>query len=412
MGGIRNILALGLLFSTGVVYAGDPVNDYARAQKCYYQLDKSSVRGWSQCQSKFSDLIEQYPKSSQAKKSLFNLGRLAEERHEKFSQIEDLEFAIKKYNEFLRQFPDDPLADDCLFRIAELRRKNGEKEKADRALQAMLERYPNGDMAAKVGATEPSQAIINLIESPKPPAPVFLAPTAPVVANPIKTIVIDPGHGGSDTGAKGPKGTKEAVVSLQIARKLAAELKKDLGVKVLLTRTSNRELSLDERNQFANQHQADLFISVHANASTIRKARGVQTFYLNNATSEASSRLATAENKVIGKPLDLSSRILSTMLQNANTDESRVFAQTVQGSLVGSLSEYYSGVEDLKVATALFYVLVGVKAPSILVETSFISNPTEELRLNDTGYQWAVAKGITAGVKKYLAGQKQTASSL
>ncbi|MDO8494449.1 MAG: N-acetylmuramoyl-L-alanine amidase, partial [Deltaproteobacteria bacterium] len=121
--------------------------------------------------------------------------------------------------------------------------------------------------------------------------------------------------------------------------------------------------------------------------------------------------LASFENKALGKSLDLSSRVLTTMLQNANTEDSRVLAVEVHKSLIDGLSNNYSEVKDLKVATALFDVLIGVKAPSILVETSFITHPREEARLRDSSYQWKVARGIAAGVKKFIKGHQQTPQS-
>ena len=229
---------------------------------------------------------------------------------------------------------------------------------------------------------------------------------------PIRRIVIDPGHGGKDPGAIGPRGIKEKDVALQIAKKLALRLKKDLGLEVYLTRTKDVFLSLEERSAFAERKKADLFISIHANAADSKDLKGVETFYLNNASSRAAERLADRENKMSTKKMNDVQTILTTMLQNANTEESRDIAGHVQKNLMGSLQKHYSGVEDLSVHTALFYVLVGAKSPSILVETSFVTNPKEEMRLKDSQYQWSMALGITNGIRKYIEQQSKYASSL
>lgn len=382
------------LSASALLLAEDPPADkaYSEAQACYQSLNKKNSKGWDACIRRFQNI-------AQSPKALFSAGRLAHEKQEITQSKQDLETVFRLFNDFLRRYPKDPLADDALFRIARLRfEAMKETEKAKRALSALLVRYPTGDMA------EPAAEYLKKLEGGQ--TPVITVPTtgpAPTDAEDknIKVIVIDPGHGGEDTGAVGKKGTKESVVTLQIARKLAFQLKKELGVDVFLTRTNHKALSLEERNQLASAKKADLFISIHANANPSRKLSGVQTFYLNNASSEAASRLAERENKATKGKMSLSDRILSTMLQNANTDDSRSLAHAVQKTLVHRLRRDYPDVADLNVDSALFYVLVGAKCPSILVETSFLSHPEEELRLKATNYQWAIADGVAQGVKHF-----------
>ncbi|MBI4125148.1 MAG: N-acetylmuramoyl-L-alanine amidase [Deltaproteobacteria bacterium] len=401
------------------------VNDYAFAQKCYHSLNKSSAGGWGHCIEKFEQVVAKYPDTPQAQKAIYSVGRLSHEKYEMDGKSEDLERALQFYNRFLKEYPKDSMADDCLYHIAVLRfEKQGDRTRALRALGALLQRYPEGDRAGaalgllkQIGGEEPAAAQ----ERPGPAVPELAPRRIPDPAQNtaakekdfmVRTVVIDPGHGGNDPGARGMAGTKEAEVSLQIARKLAFHLKKKLGLNVLLTRTNNRHVSLEERTGLANRQKADLFISIHANAHASRQVRGIQTFYLNNATSEAARKLANRENKVAGRTLSLSERILTTMLQNANTLESRDLAHWVQQTLVSRLSRNYSGIEDLKVDTAIFQVLDGVECPSILVETSFITNPREEQRLRDSEYQWSLADGMTQGIGKYIQSRNALASSL
>jgi len=214
--------------------------------------------------------------------------------------------------------------------------------------------------------------------------------------------VIDPGHGGDQKGAVGPGGTKEKDIALAISKKLANQIRKKTGAKVYLTRSGDKTLSLEARDRFAVRRGADLFISVHANAATNRSMSGIETYYLNNATDRAAQKLAARENRASRKKLSDVEHILSTMLQNIDTVESRKLAIKVQGSLMKRMRKRYPGVKNRKVRSALFYVLVGAKCPAILVETSFISNPREEKRLKNKNYQDHLSIAIADGVERYL----------
>lgn len=434
-GGVVLVVLVSLLGAVAIATPPNPVTEYAFAQKCYHSLDKTADHGWEKCIHKFKTIVDDFPKSELAPNALFSIGRLYQEKFDTSHDAQDLQKAFETYNVFLKAHPKEPLSDDALYRIGTMRlEKQHDKAKATKAFAALLERYPESDMALLAQkylqklegtlsspVTEPVISIEPAADEESPTLPRLPAKlprleekgTSPAQENfSIKTVVIDAGHGGDDPGAIGPHGTKEAVVALQIARKLSFKLKNDLGLKTHLTRTRNKTLTLEERNQKANRIGADLFISIHANANDSSKVSGVQTFYLNNATNKAASRLATRENKSAGKKLDLSQQILSTMLQNANTDESRDLAREVHNAMVKHLRRSQNSVKDLKVDSALFYVLVGAKSPSILVETSFISNPKEEKRLKDSDFQWEVAEGIAQGVKNYLQSRQKMASSL
>jgi N-acetylmuramoyl-L-alanine amidase len=216
------------------------------------------------------------------------------------------------------------------------------------------------------------------------------------------TIVIDPGHGGDEDGAIGPGGTKEKDVTLAIAKRLANELRSKLGARVYLTRTRDTTMTLEQRNQVAVRKKADLFISIHANASRDRSISGIETYFLNNASDEAAARLAARENRNAGKKLTEVEHILSTMLQNYDAAESMELAKNVHGRLAKKVTRKHGRIKDRGVRSALFYVLVGAKCPAILVETAFISNPKEEKLLKNRKYQRNVADAIADGVKGYL----------
>jgi N-acetylmuramoyl-L-alanine amidase len=225
----------------------------------------------------------------------------------------------------------------------------------------------------------------------------------------VRRIVIDPGHGGKDPGALGYlKGVKEKTITLQIGKRLARKLEAR-GYEVLMTRTTDTYLTLEERTAFANTRNADLFISIHTNAHRNRSARGVETYILNFATDADAIRVAAMENATSTKNISDLQTILTDLMQNAKIDESGRLASHVQSSIYGTLKTRYSEVKNLGVKQAPFYVLLGAQMPSILVETSFISNPTECKRLVDPGYQDHLADAIIVGVERYIQDLQPTA---
>jgi len=224
----------------------------------------------------------------------------------------------------------------------------------------------------------------------------------------IRRVVIDPGHGGKDPGAIGPGGLREKDVVLKIAMKLEKRLQRDLGLETILTRRDDVFIPLDERTAIANTRRADLFVSVHANATRGRRTRGVETYVLNFATDEESMELAARENAVSTTKLSDLQYILYDLMQTAKIGESRALAEHVQGSVCGRLSREYSRIRNLGVKEAPFYVLIGANMPCILIEVSFISNKLEERRLRDERYLDELVSGITEGIALYMKEIGQT----
>ena len=224
----------------------------------------------------------------------------------------------------------------------------------------------------------------------------------------VKRVVIDPGHGGRDTGAIGPHGVREKDVALAIARTLAERLR-ELGFTVVLTRKDDTYVSLDERTRIANEARADLFVSVHCNAARSRKLAGVETWTLNVASDRYATRLATFENADAERTVSDLRLILADLATRANTTDARELAQSVQESLVRTLRSRVGRVGDHDVKHALFYVLLGARMPAILVETGFISNPVEESRLRTRKYQASTAEAIARGVKEFVDGRQRLA---
>ncbi len=231
------------------------------------------------------------------------------------------------------------------------------------------------------------------------------------VASVKKRIVLDPGHGGHDPGAVGPKNLYEKDVVLDIALKLKKILAKDPNLEIFLTRETDIFIPLEQRTAIANSKNADLFVSVHANASPRRDAKGIETYLLNWTSDEEAMKVAARENAISLKKMkkmnegkDVLDIMLSDLRRDNKRDESLKLANFVQQSLVNNLNKSYSHVVDHGVKQALFYVLFGAQMPSVLVEVSFISNPLEEKLLSKDGYRSELARSMASGINKYMSG--------
>ncbi|AAR35198.2 N-acetylmuramoyl-L-alanine amidase [Geobacter sulfurreducens] len=222
----------------------------------------------------------------------------------------------------------------------------------------------------------------------------------------IRRIVVDPGHGGHDPGAVGAHGTQEKNVVLAIGLKLAEKLRDELGIDVVMTRSTDVFIPLEERTAIANKVNADLFVSIHANASLNRGASGIETYYLNLAKTEKAAQLAARENGTSLEKVSLLQAILFDLMANYKLNDSAHLAEEVQKALYRKLHGQYPSTRNLGVKQGPFYVLVGATMPSILVETAFISNEAEEERLKDSSYQEQAAEGILEGVKGYISSLK------
>ncbi len=226
-----------------------------------------------------------------------------------------------------------------------------------------------------------------------------------------RKIVIDAGHGGHDPGAVGLKGLYEKDVVLDIALKLEQILLADPLNEVFLTRETDVFIPLEERTVTANKKNADFFVSIHANASPRRKAKGIETYLLNWTDDEGAMRVAARENRISLKKMKAMNRkmqidvldiIKSDLMRQNKRDESVKLAHYIQKSMVSTLDNGDNNILDLGVKQGLFYVLFGARMPSVLVEVSFISNPEEEKLLSEESHRMQIAKSIAEGLNKYL----------
>ncbi|MDX2495235.1 MAG: N-acetylmuramoyl-L-alanine amidase [Desulfuromusa sp.] len=257
-------------------------------------------------------------------------------------------------------------------------------------------------------SVEADDSIASILNSSSDRQPVLHVPQE-VHDEGIHLIVVDAGHGGKDPGAIGPHNTYEKNVVLQMAKALAKALRQQLGVKVLLTRSDDRYLELRERTEYANQVGADLFISLHANATVNGKAYGVETYFLNLSKNNQAAEVAARENGTTLQDVSNLEAILFDLMANAKINESSRLAAEVQQSLVAGLRPHYSRIKDHGVKQGPFHVLLGATMPSVLIEAGFISHPREEKRLASADYQKRVATAIVKGVKSYSATIEQVA---
>ena len=219
----------------------------------------------------------------------------------------------------------------------------------------------------------------------------------------IRRIVVDPGHGGHDPGAMSPTGTREKDIVLQIGLKLSHKIREELGIDVVMTRSTDVFIELQERTAIANKVGADLFVSIHANASLNRAANGIETYYLNLAKTEKAAQLAAKENGTTLEKVSVLQAVLFDLMANYKLNDSAHLADEVQKSLYKKAQTGYPMVKNLGVKQGPFYVLVGATMPSILVETAFVSNERDEVKLKDPQYQDLTAEGILSGIKGYIA---------
>jgi N-acetylmuramoyl-L-alanine amidase len=226
----------------------------------------------------------------------------------------------------------------------------------------------------------------------------------------VARVVIDPGHGGHDPGAMN-NGLSEAELVLDVAMRLEKLLLNQPGVEVVMTRRSNVFVPLEERTALANREEADLFLSIHANASEDDRVRGIETYFLNFAPNPAAEVVAARENAASARTMRQLPDIVKAIALNNKIDESRDFASLVQSSMMDRLKRSNKSAKDLGVKQAPFMVLIGATMPSILAEVSFITNRQEAALLRSSAYRQQIATALFNGVMRYQKSLKAAAQT-
>jgi len=288
----------------------------------------------------------------------------------------------------------------------------------DKTTSRLVLEIPANKEIKIVTTQKDSKLVVDLIEldkksvlSAKPniapiinPVPVAIPPKAKRVARKkVPIIVIDPGHGGKDNGAKSRQGLLEKEVNLKISKRLKKILESRYGYRVILTRTDDTFIPLEERGEIANKSRADLFVSVHVNAAKRLSAHGIETYYLGNANSDQAQETAARENgELVHSVKDGQvQQILASLISTTKINDSAILAGHVQERLHSSVNKKYSNVKDLGVKEGPFFVLHDTNMPSILVEVGFITNSREEKRLRKSAYLDRLASSIARGIHEF-----------
>ena len=397
---------------------------YAIAAAYVWCIKAGDAAAPQQASAALQKLANAYPDSPHVPNAHYWQGRC-------YAHIDDADQAIMQYRLVLNHYADSDVAEDAQLELARAYAKQGYATRAESLYQNLvasakkpeivaaaseevevLKHREGQALALRRGVTDPrateGKSVATPVQKAKAKASAVKknAPTLRKVAPETltrqfgltaKTIVIDAGHGGKDPGALGEGERQEKVVVLSIAKKLRDALTAK-GYKVLLTREGNTFIPLKGRTQFATQNRADLFISIHANANRNREANGIETYYLDVAsTDKASEGIAARENADSGYSIQELNTLLEGLVQESKSADSQRLATAVQKELIRA-----TGARDRGVKHARFVVLIGTSVPAILIETGFISNPTEGKNLMSAAYQQKIAGAITLGIDKFL----------
>lgn len=252
------------------------------------------------------------------------------------------------------------------------------------------------------------------VESYKPKPRPTVTPPPQIIrkAEPLKTkpvspsqrilIVLDPGHGGEDDGAVGIQGIREKNFVLGISKELASLLETRLPVNVELTRDNDKFIPLKSRTQLANDLNATLFVSLHANASPTKTVHGFETYYLDNTNDKASRLLAERENSSGREDLGDIEMILSDLIQSGKLDDSVTLANLIQRNVISTLAGKYKSVKSLGVRKAPFFVLVGAHMPCVLVEMFFVDSSIDGQNILKADFRRELSEGLYSGIHAYL----------
>lgn len=393
----------GLLFFLAVLpaLAASPEVELQALKERYLRLRNTDVSvskkaEWKELARLFEEYADRYPDSPKSASALFNASILYGElalHGGGMAQVENAEHMLERVSV---EYPLSELADDALIRRGDiLRAGKSDEDSARKLYQEVLKSYPESDMAEVARARLREKAPAALSEKPT-------ASVKPRAGQPV--VLIDPGHGGEDYGAAGQGGLLEKDVTLAVAYELQSLLESELKAVVRLSRRADLFVPLAERTNLANDFDADIFISLHTNASPNGKASGIETYYLDTTGDKASQLLAERENKSAadGERIDDLGFMLSDLIQNAKLQDSIRLARSIQKSSVGWLRHRWQAGKSLGVKKAPFYVLVGAHMPCVLIEMGFIDHAVDGANLANREFRKDLAYGIFLGIKNFL----------
>lgn len=384
---------------------------YAIASCWVWCIKAGDMEAPQQAIEAFQKLIHVYPNSQYVPHAHYWMGRC-------YTHIGDATHALQHYQVVTNRYADADVAEEAQLELGRVYAQEGYGTRAETLYANLIQSATKQEIAAAASEAlqalkaqqEPVEPPDERVARPKPQSPIN--PETPI-SDPealvpesltrefgltAKTIVIDAGHGGEDPGALGTGNLMEKPIALSISKRLG-EILTAKGYKVLLTRDTDRFIPLKGRTEFAKHHKADLFLSIHANASKNPKANGIETYYLDiDSTDKTSESIAERENANSGYSIQELETLLKALIQQSKSEDSHRLAKQVQQELVAA-----TGAADRGVKHARFVVLIGTSVPAILIEAGFVSNPTEGKKLATAAYQQKLAAAIARGVERFLA---------
>ena len=404
---------------------------YAIASSWMWSLSVGDTEAPQQAIKALRKLIHTYPNSEYVPLAHYWLGRC-------YGYINDDYEAIMQYQLVGNRYADSQVSEPAKLELARAYVRQGYGKRAETSYKSLVDSSMNQEIGA--AAAKELQMLVtqqkpvvsppkNVLSVPKdntkirpqpqlePQQPKQLKPIAPVTdPEPLapksltrefgltaKTIVIDPGHGGKDPGGIGSGNLHEKSIVLSLSHKLR-EVLTAKGYTVLMTRETDHFIPLKKRTEFATQHKADLFLSIHANAAENSSANGIETYYLDvTSTDKASEKIAARENVNSGYSIQELETLVAGLMRESKSEDSKRLASHVQAALVQN-----TGAIDRGVKHARFVVLIGTKVPAILIETGFVSNPVEGRKLTTSAYQHKIAAAIAQGVDAFLGKTGET----
>ncbi len=375
--------------------------EFSRLQSQYLSLRNTDVdfkksNQWKTLAEKFQALSLQ--NKDKAGQSIYNASIIYEGLFRAKGEKEFLDRAISLYERIPRDLPGDEFADDALLHVGDIYANDlSNIPEAKRRYLEIVDEYLAGDI---VGI---AKARIKLIEEGKGNLIVDSHNSEPIVSN-LPLVIIDPGHGGEDYGAKGKGGLLEKDVVLDVALKLLTLSKQEQIFQARLTRKGDSFVPLMERTNLANDFDAALFVSLHVNASPDANVSGIETYYLDNTNEKSSQKLAERENQYFEtEGVGDLNFMLSDLIQNAKLGDSITVANIMQKSMISHMTQKWGKQNNLGVKKAPFYVLVGTHIPCILVEMYFVSDEKDERNLAKSEFRTSLAEGLNSGISKYLS---------
>lgn len=396
-----NFLAVFIIASNALAAPIEQAYEQLKAQ--YLTLRNTDLQlkrqaDWVSLANRFEQFVNKNPRSNNAVAALLNASILLHILYQHDSQTEYINQALSLLKQATSAYPKHSLADDIIVKQADILLYTlGDQSQAQILYQQVIDQYSDSDMFAiarqRLDAIE--QATVTEVKSENYDSD---------SSSTKKVIVIDPGHGGEDFGAVGVAKSLEKDIVLSVAFELEKILKEELNATVRLTRRDDSFVPLAARTKVANDANADLFISLHANSSPAHKAAGLEVYYLDNSNDQASRVLAERENASLGfenKPSDVQ-MMLSDLIQNGKMSESIRLAELLNQSLMQELKPQWPDIKSLGIKKAPFYVLVGAHMPCVLVEMFFVDNISDGSKLLRRPFRRKLALGLSRGIAAYL----------